>query len=64
VIYVYGEYDAWSATQIQLLGRTDAFKYIVAGAHHDAGVRLFSPEQKTSFYANLERWLGLTLNPL
>ncbi len=58
VIYIYGELDAWSATQMQLIGRTDALKYIVAGAHHGAGVRSFSPEQQVSFYENMERWLG------
>jgi hypothetical protein len=62
VIYVYGETDAWSATQMQLLGRTDAFKLVVAGADHRASVRLFTPEQKEIFYTNLERWLGTKLN--
>ena len=64
VIYIYGEKDAWSASQIQLLGHTDAFKYVVSDAHHGAGIRRFSPEQKASFYANMERWLKMPLNRL
>jgi pimeloyl-ACP methyl ester carboxylesterase len=57
VIYIYGDLDAWSATQMQLIGRTDAFKIVVKDSHHGARVGAFSPEQKELFYSNLERWL-------
>ena len=62
VAYIYGELDAWSATQMQLLGRTDAIKIVVADSHHGARVGAFSPEQKELFYSNLERWLGMKVN--
>jgi PS-10 peptidase S37 len=62
VIYVYGETDAWSATQMQLIGRTDAVKFVVAGSDHRASVRLFSPEQKELFYSTLDGWLGIKVN--
>jgi hypothetical protein len=62
VVYIYGEQDAWSATQMQLIGRTDALKIVVADAHHGAGIRAFSPEQKDLFYSKMESWLGLKLN--
>ena len=62
VIYIYGELDSWSATQMQLLGRTDAVKFVVKGAHHEASVAKMSPEQKASFYEALERWLGQKVN--
>ena len=62
VAYIYGELDAWSATQMQLIGRTDAIKIIVADSHHGARVSAFSPEQKELFYSNLDRWLDLKVN--
>jgi hypothetical protein len=62
VAYIYGELDAWSATQMQLLGRTDAIKIVVADAHHGARVGAFSPEQKELFYSNMDRWLGMKVN--
>jgi hypothetical protein len=62
VAYIYGELDAWSATQMQLIGRTDAIKIVVADSHHGARVGAFSPEQKELFYSNLDRWLGLKVN--
>jgi hypothetical protein len=61
VVYIYGEKDAWSATQVQLLGHTDALKIVVPDAHHGASIRSFSPEQKELFYAHMERWLGMKL---
>jgi len=61
IIYIYGELDPWSATGIQLIGRTDAVKFVVKNGHHGSRVKDFSPEQKELFYSTLERWLGLTL---
>ncbi len=62
VVYIYGEMDAWSATQMQLIGRTDAIKIVVANAHHGASIRAFSAEQKDQFYSKMESWLGQKLN--
>lgn len=61
VVYIYGDLDAWSATQMQLIGRTDAIKIVVKDAHHGARVGAFSPEQKELFYSDMERWLGMKL---
>jgi len=61
IIYVYGELDPWSSTGIQLIGRTDAVKFVVKNGYHGSRVRDFTPEQKDLFYSTLERWLGLTL---
>jgi hypothetical protein len=61
VLYIYGELDTWAATQVPLIGRTDAVKIVVRGAHHGVGVRDFSPEQKELFTGTLERWLGIKL---
>ncbi len=61
VVYIYGENDAWSATQIQLLGRTDALKIVVQDVHHGASIRSFSPDQEKLFYTHMERWLGMKL---
>ena len=64
VIFVYGETDAWSATQMQLLGRTNAVKIVVKGAWHNASIRAASPEQKEKVYSSLESWLGMPLTRL
>ncbi|MEZ0325875.1 MAG: S28 family serine protease [Fimbriimonas sp.] len=61
VIFIYGETDPWSATQMQLIGRTNAIKLMVKGAWHNANVRQASPEQKELFYTTMEKWLGMPL---
>jgi pimeloyl-ACP methyl ester carboxylesterase len=61
IIYIYGELDPWASTQIQLIGRTDAIKIVVGGGHHGVGISDFTPEQRESCYASLERWLNLKL---
>jgi hypothetical protein len=62
VVYIYGGLDAWSATQMELIGRTDAFKIVVQDSHHGVRVGSFTPEQKELFYSNMERWLQMKLN--
>jgi hypothetical protein len=64
VIYIYGGLDFWAATQMQLIGRTDAVKFVVPDSHHGTGVRNFSPEQKELFYSTMERWLDMKLTRL
>ena len=61
VVYIYGDLDAWSATQMQLIGRTDAIKIVVKDAHHGARISAFSPEQKEDFYSHMENWLDMKL---
>ncbi|HOW84758.1 MAG TPA: S28 family serine protease [Candidatus Aminicenantes bacterium] len=61
VAYIYGELDTWAATQVPLIGRTDAIKIVVKGAHHGVGIRDFAPDQKDLFFHALERWLGVAL---
>ena len=61
VVFIYGETDAWSATQMQLIGRTNAVKLVVQGAWHNASVKLASPGQKEQFYTAMDKWLGTKL---
>lgn len=61
IIYIYGETDTWSATQMELIGRTNAIKVVVKGAYHNASLRLASKDQQTQVYDALERWLDIKL---
>ena len=61
VLYIYGELDTWAATQVPLIGRTNAVKIVVKGGHHGSSIRDFTPEQRVLCCATLERWLNLKL---
>jgi PS-10 peptidase S37 len=62
MIYIYGEVDPWSATQIMFNGKKDNLKMIAAGGSHFSRIRQLSPEQREQVYQSLERWLGMTLD--
>ncbi|RYG49055.1 peptidase [bacterium] len=64
VAFVYGETDAWSATQMELLGRTNAVKLVVKGGNHGAGVQDAAPKQKEQFYSALDKWMSTKLKRL
>jgi len=61
IIFIYGNLDIYSATQMELLGRTNSIKIVVEGQHHGARISSFSPAQKELFYSNLEKWLDMKL---
>jgi pimeloyl-ACP methyl ester carboxylesterase len=62
IIFIYGELDAWAATQMQLIGRTNSLKFVVPGAHHGARISALPPDERTRAYTTLESWLDLKLN--
>jgi hypothetical protein len=61
VLFIYGEFDTWASTQIQLIGRTDAVKVVVKGGHHGVGIRNFTPDERELCYEKLEAWLNVKL---
>jgi hypothetical protein len=58
IIYIYGEYDPWSACAVQLSGRTNALKMVKKAGSHSTRIRDLSPEQQGTVYRTLEEWLG------
>lgn len=57
IIFVYGEFDPWSAGRFDLGAATDSYRFIAAGRNHGAVLgQLTSAEQQTAV-ETLERWL-------
>jgi len=61
IIYIYGEYDPWTACAVQLTGRTNALKIVKKAGSHGTKIRDLSPEQQQAVYRTLEEWLGVTI---
>ncbi len=61
IIYIYGEYDPWSACAVQLSGRTNALKMVKKAGSHGTKIRDLSPEQQETVYRTLGEWLGVTI---
>ena len=61
IIYIYGENDPWSASQVKLKGKTDALKVVIAKGDHSADISLMSETQREEVYEKLEKWLGVEI---
>jgi hypothetical protein len=61
IIYIYGETDLWSATAMELSGKTNAVKVVKKGGSHTTRIANLSPEQRSLVYSTMERWLGLKI---
>jgi hypothetical protein len=62
IIYIYGEYDPWSASQVNLTGKTDALKVVIARGNHSANIAKMDAAQKQQVYSLLEKWMGCKIS--
>jgi len=64
MIFIYGEWDTWSSTGIELIGRTNSIKVVKKQGYHGSRISQLSPEQKDLVYSTLEKWLDMKVNRL
>ncbi len=64
MIFIYGGWDTWSSTGIELIGRTNSIKLVKDKGYHSTRIVQLAPEQKQLFYDTLEKWLGIKVNRL
>jgi hypothetical protein len=57
MIFVYGEWDPWSAPAVQITGKTNSFKVINPEGSHSTRIRFLPEEQREKIYTALEDWL-------
>ena len=60
MIFIYGEYDAWSATAVELANDAktrDLYKFVKPKGDHTTRIRTFSEENKKKIYSIIDRWL-------
>ncbi len=57
MIFIYGEWDPWSAPAVQTTGKTNSFTVFKPGGNH--GTRIFNlpEEQREKILVTLEKWL-------
>jgi len=62
ILYIYGEYDPWSASAVQLIsGKTNALKMVKASGNHKTRIKSFGETEKKLIYDKLEEWLELKI---
>ncbi len=60
MLFIYGEYDAWSATAVELEKNADKremYKFVKEKGDHTTRIKTFSPEDQKRIYAIIDSWL-------
>ena len=57
-IFIYGEYDPWSATAVELAGHTNSFKIVKPGGSHRTRISNLPEVQKQMVLDSLKTWLS------
>lgn len=60
-IYIYGELDPWSASQVEVSEKTNALKMILKGGNHYTFINSFPDGEKEIVLSTLEKWLGVKI---
>lgn len=59
MLYIYGAYDAWSATAVHTGDQTNAVKLLLPEGSHRTRLRHFSEDEQEKAISLLREWLGL-----
>lgn len=63
MIFIYGEYDPWSATAfVPTEGKTNALKIVKKGGAHGTRINNLPNYQRTMVLDSLEKWLEIKIN--
>jgi hypothetical protein len=62
MIFIYGEWDPWSAPAVQLTGNTNSFKVVKPEGSHRTRIANLPEEQRRLVLTALGEWLGCEIN--
>jgi hypothetical protein len=60
-LFIYGEFDPWTATAADLTGKTNSIKMIHPEGSHRTRIKHFSDDDKELIYSTLEKWLEIKI---
>src|SRR5690554_462101 len=61
MLFIYGEYDAWSATAVELVDNADKrqlYKFTKPKGDHRTRIKSFNPDKQQEIYSIIDGWLG------
>lgn len=62
IIYIYGEFDPWTATGVWPSPNTNSFRMTLPGGNHGTGILTFEGDDREKILTSLEDWLDLKIN--
>jgi hypothetical protein len=63
IVFVYGQYDPWSAGAFTVSWRRDTARYVVPAGNHGSQLLDLQPGDRAAALAALERWTGVRPSP-
>jgi hypothetical protein len=60
MIFIYGEYDAWSSTAVDLAdnaSQREMYKFVQPKGDHKTRIKSFDPEKQAEIYKIINKWL-------
>ena len=61
ILFIYGEYDAWSATAVELNDKSskrELYKFVLPKGDHKTRIKSFNVESKKQIYKIIDSWLN------
>ena len=62
MIFIYGEWDPWSAPGVQITGKTNSFKVVKPEGSHGTRIRNLPEDQRQKVLNALGEWLDCEIN--
>ncbi|MFA8435264.1 MAG: S28 family serine protease [Marinifilaceae bacterium] len=62
MLFIYGEYDTWSATAVQLNGNDKCAKFVNPKGAHGTRFKNFPSEMQKKIVEKLEKWLNMEID--
>ena len=62
ILFIYGEFDPWSATAFEVPQKENFLKIVKPGGSHSTRINNLPKNQKEQVKFTLEKWLGCTIN--
>lgn len=61
ILFIYGEWDTWSATAVKLKNNTKCKKFVNPEGSHKTRIKSFPEEMKKEIISSLEEWLDISI---
>lgn len=62
ILFIYGEYDPWSATGFEVQDKNNLLKIVKPGGSHSTRINNLPPDQKKQVKEKLEEWLEIPIH--
>jgi len=62
ILFIYGEYDPWSASGFEIQNKDNLLKIVKPGGSHSTRINNLTADQKKQVKEKLEEWLAMPIN--